>query len=447
MKRLTLILLAVVIQIGIANAQTEEKVDSSEVKTGFTFGALPAIAYDSDLGFRYGALTNLYWYGDGSQYPDYRHSLYAEWSRTTKGSGNNTIKYDSDYLIPKVRMQLEASLFTEKSLDFYGFNGAKSVFNTDFIADENHDDYLSRVYYRLDRKWLMLKSDFWGDIKGKELRWYAGLQFNKVDIAGINIENINDGLGVDEEGYLDPAEELLYDKYINWGIIKENQKDGGNNTQIKLGLVYDTRDEEPNPTSGMWTEAFFMYAADMSGNDLSYSNLIVTHRHYFPIVKERLSAAIRLTYQGKLSGETPFYMMPFYYSTFQTKDGLGGSKTVRGILRDRVVGESVGLTNIELRWKFFKGKFLGQNLYLALSGFLDGGMVLKEYDFDLTKVKADGDEYALNFTTESERLHMAAGVGFHFVMNRNFIVAIDYGKALDPQDGSSGLYIGLNFLY
>jgi len=33
------------------------------------------------------------------------------------------------------------------------------------------------------------------------------------------------------------------------------------------------------------------------------------------------------------------------------------------------------------------------------------------------------------------------------VMNQNFVIAVDYGRALDPDDGESGLYIGLNFLY
>jgi hypothetical protein len=32
-------------------------------------------------------------------------------------------------------------------------------------------------------------------------------------------------------------------------------------------------------------------------------------------------------------------------------------------------------------------------------------------------------------------------------MNKNFIVSVDYGKALDERDGGSGLYIGLNFLF
>ncbi len=440
MKKQPLLLFLLLTQIFFAKAQ---QIDSSEVKTGFTFGILPAIAYDSDVGFRYGALTNLYWFGDGSQYPDYRHSFYAEWSKTTKGSGQTILRYDSDYLIPKVRMQLETSLFTEKALDFYGFNGAKSVFDANF-SDSEQEDYISRVYYRHDRRWIMLKADFWGDIMGKELRWYGGFQFNDIEIKKVDIENINGDLATDDPDYLDPNTPLLYDKYVDWEIIKDDQKNGGATSQLKLGLVYDTRDEEPNPTKGMWTEVMFLTAPSFLGNDYGYSNLILTHRHYFTLVEEKLSAAFRLTYQAQVGGETPFYMLPFYYTTFSTKDGLGGSKTVRGILRNRVVGESIGLGNAELRWKFFKGRFLKQNLYLALSTFLDAGMVLKEYDVNLSKVP-EYEKY--NFSTESERLHAAAGAGFHFVMNRNFIVAIDYGRALNPQDGSSGLYIGLNFLY
>jgi hypothetical protein len=44
----------------------------NRIKTGWKFGgALPAISFDSDLGFQYGALVEFYNYSDGSTYPDY----------------------------------------------------------------------------------------------------------------------------------------------------------------------------------------------------------------------------------------------------------------------------------------------------------------------------------------------------------------------------------------
>ena len=104
------------------SSKKEEK-----VKTGFNIGGVPVVAYDSDIGFKYGALLNLYWYGDGSRYPQYDHSLYLEWSRTTKGNGINQVTYETDKLIPGIRSLFEFSYLTEKALDFYGFNGYQAV--------------------------------------------------------------------------------------------------------------------------------------------------------------------------------------------------------------------------------------------------------------------------------------------------------------------------------
>ena len=75
----------------------QDEAEKKEVtKDGWNFGALPTITYDTDLGFQYGALVDLYNYGDGSRYPKYNHKLYFEVSRFTKGSGINRFYYDSD---------------------------------------------------------------------------------------------------------------------------------------------------------------------------------------------------------------------------------------------------------------------------------------------------------------------------------------------------------------
>jgi hypothetical protein len=48
------------------------------IKSGFNLGALPAVSYNSDLGFQYGVILNLFHYGDGSRYPAFDHSMYLE---------------------------------------------------------------------------------------------------------------------------------------------------------------------------------------------------------------------------------------------------------------------------------------------------------------------------------------------------------------------------------
>ena len=63
------------------------KTDSVRIKTGWNFGAIPTITFDTDQGFQYGAAVNFYNFGDGSSFPKYKHSLYFEVSHFTKGSG------------------------------------------------------------------------------------------------------------------------------------------------------------------------------------------------------------------------------------------------------------------------------------------------------------------------------------------------------------------------
>jgi hypothetical protein len=112
MKKLIWMLSASVLALAIHAQEPDALVEkkTEEVKTGWTFGGVPVVAYDADVGFKYGALVNLYNFGDGSRYPMYDQSIYLEWSRTTKGSGINQITWDTDKLIPGIRSFFEASL-------------------------------------------------------------------------------------------------------------------------------------------------------------------------------------------------------------------------------------------------------------------------------------------------------------------------------------------------
>ncbi|NIA18601.1 MAG: BamA/TamA family outer membrane protein, partial [Simkaniaceae bacterium] len=125
------------------------------------------------------------------------------------------------------------------------------------------------------------------------------------------------------------------------------------------------------------------------------------------------------------------------HSTFKTTDGWGGSKTLRGIFRNRVVGDGVAYGNVELRWKFTRFIMANQNIYLALNAFVDGGMVYQPYELPSSYIPSDTEE----------SMHIGYGGGFRIAINENFIIAVDYGLAKDEQDGSSGLYIGLGYLF
>jgi len=200
--------------------------------------------------------------------------------------------------------------------------------------------------------------------------------------------------------------------------------------------VYDTRDNEPNPMRGIWTEALLTTYPSFMGSDFPFTTLTATHRQYFTLIENDLSFAYRLGYQQQM-GEAPFFMLPWYQSSYKMTEGLGGSKSLRGILKNRIVGTSIFMANMEARWKFFRTVIGGQDLYLALNGFSDFGQVLTPYEVEDQTLPVAADE----------GLHLSFGGGLRIVLNENFIIAVDYGMAGDEQDGNSGLYIGLGYLY
>ena len=431
-----------------ASAQEEKAKKEAKIPTGFSFGALPTISFDADMGFQYGGLVNLYDYGDGSMYPSYRQMMKVEISRYTRGSGTNQIFYDAKNLLPNnLRLIADLSYLTEKSLDFYGFNGYQSRFSTDF-TDEESDDYITRVFYRDLRKMFRFTVDLQGPLAGDNLRWLGGIGIMSMKTGRVDFDAINKGK--DEEDQLTDTT-TLFDNYVSWGIISETEKDGGNANFLKAGIIYDTRDNEANPMKGMWSEALITYAPGFLFNpEFSYAKLVLIHRQYFTILKDRLSFVYRIGYQGTIGGEAPFFMQPYMlssYSSITKTDGLGGAKTLRGIMRDRIVGDGIAYGNLELRWKFLKTRLGKQNLYFALNGFSDFGMVVQQVKFDKSKISEADQEKYFDFSYEKDKLHPSLGAGLRIALNENFILAIDYGFATNKQDGAKGLYINIGNLF
>jgi outer membrane protein assembly factor BamA len=443
-------LLLLSISLFAQDADSIQDKKEEKIKTGFSLGGpLPAIAYNTDIGFLYGILGNLYWFGDGSRYPKYDHSVYLEWSRTTKGKGINQVTYDTDRLIPGIRSFFEFTYRIDKALDFYGFNGYQAVYDMDFEQNVL-DPYgnANRLYYRYARNLLRLTADFQGEITGQKFRWLGGISYFGNSVDSVDVDGLNEGKEDDLLSY-----NSLYGNYVEWGMIPEEQAEGGRHTLLKAGLVYDTRDNEPNPFSGIWTEMQFHYVPSfLSSTDLSFTRLILTHRQYFTLVPDRMNLVYRISYQGKLSGEVPFYMMPFIYNTAPglTKDGVGGNKTLRGIRRNRVIGDGFAFGNLELRGKILRTTVFNQNVYIALSAFMDAGMVVQKYDFDYSGMPDDLPDHLPDMIIDLEAKevpHISLGGGLHIALNQNFIVAVDYGMALKEEDGDSGIYIGLDFLF
>ncbi len=436
MKRLYFLLLTLLTTV-LLTAQTKE-----ENKSGWNLGVLPSVMFDSDVGFQYGAILNLFNYGDGSLYPQYRYMVYAEWSRQTRGGAINQLLFDAPNLLPHdLRLTADLSYLTEKALDFYGFNGREAVYQPE-LEDPDHPYYISRMYYRHQRRMTRLQADLQGKLQ-EHWRWIGGVGWFDTRLGTVDISRLNKGKDADD---LLPDTALLYDQYVQWGVLPADQAEGGSHLMFKAGLIYDTRDNEPNPMRGVWTEAVLL-ASPALGNshNLSFVRYTLIHRQYVTLKKEVLSLACRLGVQGTLAGEYPFYLFSYMQSSFDkatNRDGLGGARTLRGVLRNRVVGDGMAYGNAELRWKFLRTTVWKQNIYLALNLFTDAGMVVDPLDVSMSAMPA-----ALKWEQQTDRPHLSSGMGLRIAMNQNFIVAVDYGRAWSKRDGESGLYINLGYLF
>ena len=435
------------------------------VKTGYNFGPLPAVAFDADKGFQLGALLNIYDFGDGSTYPNPRQQWYFEASFFTTGSQLYTVSYDNRFLIPGVRWSSTFTLTNDKAMDFYGFNGYMSYFNHEMVAlgkdKENLNNYIYTPKYRINRVAMLFKTDLTGNIWNNKLFWEAGYHLSYFKQGAINREKINKNK--DEEKMFPDSELTLFEQYRNWGIISDEEAEGGLNSTVRAGLLFDTRDKEGAPSRGIWAEAHLTMAPKWLGTKIPFYKYSATFRQYLPIVdNDILTFAYRLNYEGTIGENAPYYVLPYItvMGASYDRDGMGGYRTIRGLMRNRVQGLDMASYNAELRWRFVNFTLWKQNIAFGVNVFSDGTMVTRNFDMSFQgdeKYRKEYDEYmALTGNRTADRPHITVGGGLRFIMNQNFIVAFEYGLPIskfssDPyiknQDGNGAFYINTGFLF
>ena len=514
MKRCILFISAALLTLSMQAAKKDkvQEVDSlgRKIKTGWNFGVLPSVAFDADLGFQGGALTNIYYYGDGSQYPEYIHSIYAEAAYTTKNYGIFRVNYDSKYLIPKHRLTLDATYQPDAMCDFYGFNGYQSVYDQDYHKWKKDQskmgdpaEYQSRAFYKYKRDLFRFAADVEGTI-WKNIKWNAGLGVLGYMIDECDIDMLNGKKNIYDpktERYaqkaMDKNVEGLYEKYVKWGIIDQNEAKGGWHPYLRAGITYDSRDQRTCPTKGIYADAFFTYTAAFNAKygmqaDAGYNHLQFNFnfRHYVPVYKDRVTFAYRIGTQNNIAGNSPFYMNTYLNTLFIQRvmyEGLGGANSLRGIMRNRILANGFAYANIEMRAKVAKFDIGKQHFYIGLAPFFDLGVITQPYKLDEDKIKAahlqdyvesnalalidketvptlplssyfstcTTDDNLLGITTEhidQSKVylpHMAAGLGLKVAMNENFVLSVDWAMALNKQDNAkwANFYIKMGYLF
>ena len=477
------------------NASAEPKKDKKEkteiaaaadskkqtIKKGWNFAPFPSIGYNSDTGFQIGALCEIFDYGDGSNYPAYKHKFNIDLSWTTKDQVKLHFFYDSKHLIPKVRLTAAATYILAQMYPFMGFNGGASPYY-DYLASGKKQE--NRVaMYNIKRNSMRVMADFQGNITSNKFRWAAGISYWWYGIEDITLKKKGTSaydIVASENNYLTSQginSASLWQLYQRAGLIHANEANGGHHLELKAGLVYDSREHEADPSRGIWAELYAYGSPDIlngRGKDgYHYLKLAAHFRHYVPVWQDKIVFAYHLAYQGNLAGNAPYYTLQNINTLYLRQiisDGLGSINTVRGVPYNSVIGDGYAWANVEMRFKIVSFRFIKQNFYLAANPFFDMGACVQPYRLEemrsvLSNPELTQAEKNLIYTGQKEKLHMSAGAGLKLAMNRNFILSAEVAVPLNTtvytntdlnvpvselttkKSYKPGVNIGLNYIF
>ena len=367
--------------------------------TGHSINGLPALNFDADEGFGYGAIVQYYDYGDGRAEP-YSFSLQPTLFLTTRGRRDATLFLDAPHLLPN-GWRLGAQLAREQQLTapYYGI-GNNSV------ALESASKSPNPYYYRFGRTVVRANADFQHELVVPALRLLIGAGTRTADVKTVPYDS---GTTLLAQQTGKPKLPTIDTRYA------------------RVGLVWDTRDREIGPHSGNWSELLVQRAGRVLGGDQVFTRITGSVRQYVPLASS-VTLAERVVMQT-VRGDPAISEIFAVQSSYRDDEILGGATSIRGIPKNRYVGKGVAFANSELRWSAASFGLVGRPSRLVLSGFVDAG-----------RVWTDG----LDVSQAATDLHVGYGGGARLAIGPTFVVATDVGHS---SLSAAAVYIGLGYVF
>lgn len=321
----------------LASSATAQPADGEPPAKAFDAIALPLVSFNSDQGFGYGGVAGAYFYAPG--FVPYRHAIAVQAFATSRGVQNHYLRYDGPRLIGPFR--LEARFEYRRELDAPYF-GPGNLSAPDFDGD------LTNPRFNYERfspgLWLRLRGRPLGALSAFEV--YGGVAYRRTTVTAEN------GSMLAEEN---PS-----------GIA------GGQNAQLLAGVIWDTRDDEGDATTGGFEEIGVRASARGVLSDFGYVGITAVERRYFSLTN-RLVFAQRVFFDHLL-GNVPFFEWPNLGGVAYA-EGVGGLSSVRGVPRNRFGGNTKILSNSELRMQLGQFQLLRAPIRYGVVGFFDIGRV------------------------------------------------------------------------
>jgi outer membrane protein assembly factor BamA len=382
---------------------TAARLDAQDIRTrptGHSLTGLPAVNFDSDEGFGYGALLQYYDYGTGDAQP-YRFSLQPTVFLTTRGRRDVVLFLDAPHLLPG-GWRLGASVAREQqqATPYYGIGNST-------VNDTMRTRGANPYFYRFGRTVLRGSADVQHTIGIPALRMLLGVGTRTVTVRPVPY---------------DSGTSLLAQTFGSAAT-----RPATDSRYARVGLVLDTRDREIGPHSGNWSELLVQRVQKVLGGSEEYTRITGSVRQYVPLGSSLTFAqrVVAQTVRGNPSVSDIFIVQ----SSFRDDEVLGGASSLRGIPKNRYAGKGVAFSNSELRWSAAQFRALGRPVGVVLSGFVDAG-----------RVWTDG----LDLATAGSDLHVGYGGGLHLAVGPTMVISADVGHSTQS---TAAIYLGLGYLF
>ncbi|HEX8438456.1 Omp85 family outer membrane protein [Archangium sp.] len=373
-----------------ASATTAPVEEPKKKERGADAIVLPLLSYNSDMGFTYGGVAGAYLYAPG--HTPYQHGIALQAMFTSRGQQSHYLRYDGPQLIGPMRLELRLEYRRELRSPFYG---PGNVSAQDFRGDENEE----RFNYKRGSPgaWLRLRGRPFGETH--PFQSYVGYSWRYTEV--------------------DSFEASVLEELKPVGI------EGGPTGQLSAGVLWDTRDNETDPSRGGVEELGLRVSGSATGSRYQYAGVTLSERRYWKL-NSRFLVAQRLTLDV-LFGEVPFFE---WVNTggVSTSEGIGGMSSVRGIERNRFAGNIKAFTNTELRFRAFDFNLFKAPVTVGGVAFVDLGRV---WHPDVT----DGPWW---------RWHPGMGGGLRLT-RRAAVVRFDY--AISPETGRQRMYLNFGHMF
>jgi outer membrane protein assembly factor BamA len=395
----------------IADEKRLSDEDLGNKKEGYYITGAPILSSDPINGFGYGAEGSIYFTGKRSDpffaYSAYRTKIDFEVFNTTKNEREFLVKLDVPYIFnSRWRLRVDLGYEANPNLLYFGVT-EKSLAGLSYYPNGDSSQLpLTNVRY----------SDYEEHALVGENQNYNGF-FRREGLLNVTAERSYFGSKVRAlVGY-----EIAYVNMTTFegNSLLQNDVNQGKTlglgkgwlSILQAGLVYDTRDLEPDPSHGIFAEVTNEISLKSLGSTYDFNKTFVNlsgFNRILPSVFPRLIFAGRIS-MGYLALDGPFFEYQDQWSSEGSIEGLGGSRTLRGFKQGRFAARVMSFTNFELRWRFGQMELLNQHLAFSAVPFFDTGGVWDSLS-------------NLNFSN----LRYSQGLGLRIAWNVNTILRFDY---------------------